>query len=210
VTAADGRIRPLTHYAAVLTDLDGTLVDSEGPVRRAWTAFAARRGLDAETVIRRAQGRPAHETAAELVPAAELEAEVALLAAAESTDTEGIVALPGAVELLSGAVNVAVVTSGWRRLAEMRLHAAGLAAPAVMVCSDDVTAGKPAPEPYLRGARALGVDAGDCVVLEDAPAGIVAGRAAGATVIALRTTHADADLAAAGPDAIVDSIAALL
>jgi sugar-phosphatase len=201
-------VRPLDGYAAVLADLDGTLVDSDGPVRRAWTAFAARHGLDVEAVLHRAQGRPARETAAELAPDADLATEVALLTASESSDSEGLVALPGARELLQSSLTVAIVTSGWRSLAEMRLRASGLPVPGVMVCSDDVTAGKPDPEPYLRAAQVLGVDPARCVVLEDAPAGIVAGRAAGAAVIALRTTHADGDLA--GADAIVDSVAALL
>jgi mannitol-1-/sugar-/sorbitol-6-phosphatase len=197
--------RPLADYGAVLVDLDGTLVNSDGAVRRAWTSFAHRHGLDVETVLHVAQGRPSRETARKLAPGAP--DEPGLLEDAEATDTDGIVAFPGAAELLAARLTLALVTSCTRRLATVRLTAAGLPIPAVAITADDVTRGKPDPEPYLTAARALNVDPADCVVLEDAPAGIAAGRAAGMTVIALRTTHGDDELD--GADAVVADLAAL-
>jgi mannitol-1-/sugar-/sorbitol-6-phosphatase len=199
------RPRPLNDYGAILVDLDGTLVNSDGAVRRAWTGFAHRHGLDVETVLHAAQGRPSGETARKLAPGAPDEPR--LLEDAEVADTDGIVALPGAAELLAARLTLALVTSCTRRLATARLTAAGLPIPAVAVTADDVARGKPDPEPYLTAARALGVDPAACVVLEDAPAGIVAGRAAGMTVIALRTTHGDDELD--GADAVVADLAAL-
>jgi sugar-phosphatase len=197
--------RPLADYGAVLVDLDGTLVNSDGAVRRAWAGFAHRHGLDVEMVLHAAQGRPSRETARKLAPGAP--DEPGLLEDAEATDTDGVVAFPGAAELLAARLTLALVTSCTRRLATVRLTAAGLPMPAVAITADDVTRGKPDPEPYLTAARALNVDPADCVVLEDAPAGIVAGRAAGMTVIALRTTHGDDDLD--GADAVVADLAAL-
>jgi sugar-phosphatase len=197
--------RTLGDYAAVLVDLDGTLVNSDGAVRRAWTAFAHRHDLDVETVLHAAQGRPARETARELAP--DSPEEPRLLEDAESADTDGIVALPGAAELLASTLTIALVTSCTRRLATVRLAAAGLSQPAIVVTSDDVVHGKPDPECFLTAARALNVAAADCVVLEDAPAGIAAGKAAGMTVIALRTTHGDDELGAA--DVLVEDLAAL-
>jgi sugar-phosphatase len=201
-------LRPLGDYAAVLADLDGTLVDSDGSVARSWTKFAVRHGLEPDAVIRAAQGRPAREVAAQFVSPAELDAETELLEESETTDTEGVIALPGAHQLLSSSLRLAIVTSGSRRLATTRLRASELPVPEVLVCSDDVTTGKPDPEPYLRAAERLGADPGDCVALEDAPAGIASAKAAGAAVIAVRTNRADRELAAA--DAIVDTVSDLL
>jgi len=189
---------------ALLVDLDGTLVDSTAPVRRAWNAFAARHGLDPEHVHHFAQGRPSRESVRLLVPHADTAAETEALERAEVGDTDGIAALPGAVDLLTAGRRLAIVTSCSRALARMRLRAAGLPIPAVLVSADDVTRGKPDPACYLLGARRLQVDPARCLVLEDAPAGICAGRAAGARVLALRTTHADADLREA--DAIIDDL----
>jgi sugar-phosphatase len=197
--------RPLADYGAVLVDLDGTLVNSDGAVRRAWTGFSQRHGLDVETVLHAAQGRPARETARELAPGAPDEPR--LLEEAETSDTVGVVALPGAAALLAAPLTLALVTSCTRRLATARLAAAGLPQPVTSVTSDDVARGKPDPESYLTAARGLNVDPTACVVLEDAPAGIAAGKAAGMTVIALRTTHPENELNEA--DAIVDDLAAL-
>ena len=194
--------------AALLVDLDGTLVDSEAAGLRAWTAFAERHGLDPAATFAFAQGRPTRESVALLAPDADLAAEVERIDAAELGDTEAIAAFAGAHALLTSGRPLAIVTSGSREPATARLHAAGLPVPAVFVTADDIEHGKPDPEPFVRAAHALGVAPGDCVVLEDAPAGVEAGRAAGAYVIALRSTHADADLAAA--DAIVDDLATLL
>jgi sugar-phosphatase len=205
-------IRALDHSAlggarALLVDLDGTLVDSTAPVSRAWTAFATRHGLDPDEVQAFAQGRPSSETVRLLAPGADHAVEAALVERAETTDTDGIFALPGAGDLLRSGFPLAIVTSCSSQLADVRLLAAGLARPEVVVSSSMVMRGKPDPEGFLLGARRLNVAAAQCAVLEDAPVGIDAGHAAGARVIALRTTHGDDALAAA--DAIIDNLAAL-
>jgi sugar-phosphatase len=175
-------------------------------VWRAWAAFARRHGLDPDEVNRLAHGRPSRETVRELAPA-DHERETGLVEEAETTDVAGVVALPGADALLRSDRRKAIVTSCSDALAAVRLRAAGLPAPDVLVSADSVVRGKPDPEAFLLGARRLGVAPADCVVLEDAPAGIAAGRAAGCYVIALRTTHAEGDLA--GANAIVDDLTAL-
>lgn len=192
---------------ALLVDLDGTLVDSSAPVRRAWTAFATRHGLDPDDVQAFAQGRPSSETVYLLAPSADHAAEAALVEAAETTDTGGVFALPGAGDLLRSGYPLAIVTSCSAQLADVRLRAAGLPRPAVVISSSVVSHGKPDPEGFLLGARRLNVTAARCAVLEDSPVGIAAGRAAGARVIALRTTHAADGLA--GADLIIDNLAAL-
>jgi sugar-phosphatase len=176
-------------------------------VWRAWAAFARRHGLDADEVNRLAHGRPSRETVRELAPA-DAERETQLLEDAETTDVEGVVALPGADALLRSGRRQAIVTSCSDALATVRLRAAGLPVPDVLVSADSITRGKPDPEAFLLGAARLGVAPEECVVLEDAPAGIAAGRAAGCYVIALRTTHADHELADA--DAIVDDLTAIV
>jgi len=193
---------------AVLVDLDGTLVDSTAPVRRVWAAFAKRHGLDPDEVERFAHGRPSRESVRALTPDADLEAESSAIEAAEIADTDGLVALPGAAWLLCADRPLAIVTSCSTALATVRLQAVGLEVPDVLVSSDGLQRGKPDPTCFLIAARRLGVDPARCVVIEDAPAGITAGLAAGAVVIALRTTHGDDDLGDA--DAIADDIAALL
>lgn len=197
----------LARADALLVDLDGTLVDSTAPVRRAWNAFAARHGLDGERVHSFAQGRPSRETVALLAPDADQRAESAWVEELEVRDTRGVHALPGARELLSGGRRLAIVTSCSTALAEARLAAAGLPRPSVLVSSDGLKRGKPDPECFLIAARLLAVDPARCVVLEDSPMGVAAGRAAGAKVIALRTTHGDQELRDA--DALVDDLAAL-
>ena len=194
-------VRPLSEYAAVLADLDGTLIDSGGPVRRAWGGFAARHGLDVDTVLHAAQGRPARETALEFAPGAGDEPR--RLELAELSDTDGVAALPGAAALLAAPLPLAIVTSCTRRLAAVRLAAAGLPVPDTLVTADDVARGKPDPEGYLTGARRWGAEPAASVVLEDAPAGVAAGKAAGMTVIAFTTTYPADALRAAGADAVL-------
>jgi len=203
---AERRLIALADYAAVLADLDGTLVDSDAPMRRAWTAFAHRHGLDPDHVIAAGQGRPSRETAAQLAPDAPEEAE--WLNRTEIADTDGVVAIPGAQAVLAAPLTLAIVTSCSRALALARLGAADLPVPPTLVCADEISRGKPDPEPYLLGAERLGVAPADCVVLEDAPAGITAGKAAGMTVIALRTTHGAPELS--GADALIDDLTALV
>lgn len=194
-----------------MVDLDGTLVDSNGPVRRVWDEFAERQGLDTDAVMRFAHGRPSRESIRLLTPDAsdsDHDAEAAALEAAEIDDTDGVFALPGAAELLAGDRRLAIVTSCSTALARARLRAAGLPIPEVLVSSDGLERGKPDPACFQIAARRLGVDPQRCVVLEDAPAGVLAGVRAGATVIALRTTHDDDQLGDA--DAIVDDLASLV
>lgn len=197
----------LARADALLVDLDGTLVDSTAPVGRAWAAFAAQHGLDHDEVLRFAHGRPSRETVRLLAPDSDHDAEAAALERAELNDTDGVFALPGAAQLLATSRPLAIVTSCSELLAKTRLRAAGLPIPRVLVSSDGLERGKPDPACFLIAARCLGAEPTRCVVLEDAPAGIRAGRAAGATVIALRTTHSDQDLRDA--HAIADDLASL-
>jgi sugar-phosphatase len=194
---------------AILFDLDGVLADSTAAVERQWRVFAARHALDGDAVMRVVHGRRAVDSVRALVPHADLDAEIARLIVQETTDTADVVALPGAAELLAALPpeRWTVVTSGVRQVAEARLRAAGLPIPRHMVAADEITRGKPDPEGYLRGAEALGVAPADCVVVEDAPAGAEAARAAGAKLVALTTTHDAA--AMAGADLVVPTLAAV-
>ena len=195
----------------VLFDLDGVLVDSTPAVARVWAWWAREHGFEPDEVVRKAHGRPSITTIRELLPHADHAAEDREVERRETADLEGVVPLPGAMELLQELPldRWAIVTSCTRALAQVRIGAAGLPKPKQMVTSTDVQHGKPDPEPYLKGAQVLGVPAADCLVVEDAPAGIRAGKAAGARVLALRTTASDAELQQAGADWIVDNCAEL-
>ena len=196
----------------VLFDLDGVLVDSTPAVARVWAWWARQHGFpDPDEVVRQAHGRPSIATIRELLPHADLDAENREVERREIEDTDGVVPLPGALELLQTipADKWAIVTSCTRRLAEVRIAAAGLPRPRHMVTSTDITNGKPHPEPYLKGAQILGATAAECVVIEDAPAGIRAGKAAGARVVALQTTATEAELREACADWIVKDCAEL-
>lgn len=198
--------------AAILADLDGTLVDSVASSERAWGALARRRGLDEEETHRFAMGRPTRETIALLVPEGEREAEQAQVDRDEVEDAASVVAYPGAAELLAGPIPVAVVTSGSTELATARLRGAGLEAPAVLITADTITRGKPDPEPFLLGAQGLGVDPTHCLALEDAPPGIESALAAGIPVVAFRTTHPEGELSRATVilDTLAEAVARLL
>ncbi len=195
----------------VLFDLDGVLVDSTPAVARVWAWWAREHGFEPDEVVRKAHGRPSITTIRELLPLADHAAEDREVERREIADIEGVVPLPGAMELLQALPldRWAIVTSCTRALAQVRIGAAGLPKPKQMVTSTDVQHGKPDPQPYLKGAQVLGVPAADCLVVEDAPAGIRAGKAAGARVLALRTTASDAELQQAGADWIVDNCAEL-
>jgi len=191
----------------ILFDLDGVLVDSRPLIEDIWRSWAAPRGLDAERFIAVAHGRRTSETLREVAPDLDIAAETAALDAMEEVATEGLVPIPGALDLLNSlpAGSWAIVTSGSRAVATLRLRTAGLPMPEVMVTGDEVRFGKPHPEPYLTGAERTGVSPRDCVVVEDAPAGVLAGKAAGMRVIAVTTTHSRDVLLAA--DRIVASLA---
>ncbi|MCX5206150.1 HAD-IA family hydrolase [Streptomyces sp. NBC_00237] len=172
--------------AALLFDMDGTLIDSTAVIERTWHAFAGKHGLDAERVLAYSHGRRTEETVAAFAPAGvDIAAEAARLVAQEVVDTEGIVAVPGAAELLASLPREswALVTSAGRELAEARMGAAGLPVPPVVVSADDVTAGKPSPEGYLAAAGRLGVPPHETIVFEDAEAGVLAARASGALTV---------------------------
>jgi sugar-phosphatase len=191
--------------AALLFDMDGVLVDSTPAVARVWTRWAARHGFDPAGVVHRAHGRPSITTVREYLPNGDHVAENKEIEGDEVTDLDGVVPLPGARELLSALPRGrwTIVTSCSRRLAEVRLKASGLPRPEVFVTSSDITNGKPAPDPYLKGTEVLGFAPQDCVVVEDAPAGVRSGKAAGARVIALRTTMTERELWDAGADWVV-------
>ena len=198
------------HAQALLFDNDGTLVSSLASVDRCWTRWAGEYGITAEEFARvELHGRPAAEIAADLLPAEVVPEAVARIEDLEVEDVpnDGVHLLPGTRAFLDvlPAERWAVVTSATRRLAEARLDTVGIL-PKTLVAADDITRGKPDPEPYLLAARALGVDPAHCVVFEDAPAGLTAGRAAGMTTVALTTTHQAHELHA---DLVVENLSAL-
>lgn len=195
----------------VLFDLDGVLVDSTPAVARVWAGWAHEHGFDPDEVVKKAHGRPSITTIRELLPHANHAAEDREVERREIADVEGVIPLPGAMELLRALPleRWAIVTSCTRALAQVRIAAARLPRPQYLVTSSDVKHGKPDPEPYLKGAQLLGAPASECVVIEDAPAGIRAGKAAGARVLALRTTASDAELHEACADWIVNDCAGI-
>lgn len=195
--------------SAILFDLDGVLIDSTPAVARVWHRWAVEHGLDPEMVVQVAHGRPSRTTIRELLPNADLEAEDHKVERAEMDDLAGVVLLPGARHLLDSLPSTrwTIATSCTRRLAEVRLRAAGLPIPGTMVTSSDVKVGKPDPEPYLKAAAVLKFAASDCIVVEDAPAGIRAGKDAGTRVIGLTTTMSREKVDKAGPTWIVRNCA---
>ena len=195
--------------AALLFDLDGVLINSTPAVARVWRRWAIEHGFDPEEVVARAHGRPSLTTVREYLPNADYAAENREVERREIEDLEGVVPLPGALDLLASLPHDrwTIVTSCTRPLAEVRIRAAGLPLPKKMITSNDITHGKPHPEPYLNGASVLGFLPSECVVLEDVPAGVRAGKAAGARVIAFITTMPRRDLEDAGADWIVQNCA---
>jgi mannitol-1-/sugar-/sorbitol-6-phosphatase len=192
---------------AVLFDLDGVLVDSTGSVARQWRLWAAENGLDPERIIKIAHGRRTIEVVRLLTPQLNAETEVRKIEKREADDIDGVRVMPGASDLVSTLPDSqwGVVTSGTNYLAQSRLRHADLPVPRVLVSADDVTQGKPHPEPYLKGAQLLGVAPGDCLVIEDAPAGVRSAQAAGMKAISLTSTYTAAELHEA--DAVVGSLA---
>jgi sugar-phosphatase len=187
------------HGSAVLFDLDGVLVDSSAYIERQWREWAASRGLHAEAFLRYCHGRRAVETIRLAAPELDAEAEVARFRDVAVPDEERPARFPGAQELLTALPpdGWAVVTSGSRAVARRRLVDAGLPVPAVLVSAEDVRQGKPSPEGYLCAAGLLGRAPNESIVIEDAPAGVEAARAAGMRVIAVTTTHPALELHAA-------------
>ncbi len=178
-------------------------MDSTRQVDREWREWAARKGVDGDAVMAIAHGVRTIEVIRRVAPHLDAEAEAAAIESHEASDQRGVVVMPGAVDLVKSIPDGrwGVVTSGTRPLAQNRLRYCGLPVPDVLVTSDDVVNGKPDPEPYLKGAERLGMRPADCLVIEDAPAGIQSGRAGGMKVIGLASTYPAARLAEA--DAVV-------
>jgi mannitol-1-/sugar-/sorbitol-6-phosphatase len=183
---------------AILFDLDGVLVDSAAFVEEQWRRWARAKGLPVEPFLRVCHGRRALETIQLAAPHLDAKAEVAAFVPDDAGDGRALKPIEGASRLLQALPvgSWAVATSGTRTAATGRLRDAGLPIPGVLVCAEDVLHGKPSPDVYLLAAAGLGVAPADCLVVEDAPAGIQAARAAGMGVVALTTTHRPEDLAA--------------
>ncbi|MFI1158192.1 HAD family hydrolase [Streptomyces sioyaensis] len=193
---------------ALLFDNDGTLISSLESVYRCWSRWAKEYGVTEEDFARVAlHGRPAAEIVADLLPADLVPEAVARIEQLEVADAGGVVALPGTLALLESlpAERWAVVTSASQRLAEARLGQAGIR-PKNLIAADDISRGKPDPEPFLLAAARLGADPARCVVFEDAPVGLAAGRAAGMVTVALATTHRAEELSA---DIVVPDLSAV-
>ena len=179
-------------FKAILFDLDGVLVDSTESVERTLRRWSAAHGLDADAVIAVAHGRRTVETVPAVAPHLDVEKEVAALEAIESTMTEGVYEVPGARALVESLPRTswAIVTSGARAVATLRIRHTHLTMPDVFICADEITHGKPHPEGYLTAAERLGMDPSECVVIEDAPVGLLAARAAGMWSIGIVGTFA--------------------
>ncbi|MFC6020130.1 HAD-IA family hydrolase [Plantactinospora solaniradicis] len=193
----------------VLFDIDGTLVDSTEVVTTVWREVARRHGVDADAILRVCHGRRDEDVVPEFFPEGSVATVVRQIAELE-LDCAGLVKpIPGAVDVLGrlSGQRWAAVTSGSRALMTARLRAAGLPVPAVLVAAEDVSRGKPDPEGYLLAAQRLDVDVMSCVVVEDAPAGVAAGKAAGAVVVGLASTHHPDVLV--GADVVIEQLAAL-
>lgn len=206
------REHALVRCDAILFDLDGVLVDAKPMVERLWSRFAARHRLDFRALLADLHGRRMVDTISLALPdlAPEgLAREIKLIEDEEIGVSSSVAAIPGAIELTSSLSGVpwAVATSCTPPVANARIGAAGLPQPPVLVTADDVERGKPAPDPYLLAARRLGVGPEACVVVEDAPAGLHAGRAAGAVTIAVTTSFPRSGLPPA--DYVVASVAEL-
>jgi sugar-phosphatase len=195
-------------FAAVLFDMDGTLVDSTPAVERSWLRWAREFGVEL-TGFGTWHGVPAAQIVSTFLPEDQWEAGARRIEQIETEDTDGVIALPGAAEALTALAPSglsAIATSCVWDLAQARLRATGLTSPEVLVTADMVRIGKPDPEPYLLAAQRLGVDPAQCLVVEDAPAGLTSGLKAGAARLAVTTTYAADQLDA---EAIVPDLAAV-
>jgi mannitol-1-/sugar-/sorbitol-6-phosphatase len=193
----------------LLFDMDGVLISSLGSVERSWQTWAERHGLDVRQTIKTAHGMRAIETVRTLRPDADHAAELKIIEDLEVEDTEGLQVLDGVTAILHSLPQKywTIVTSATERLARSRLGFAGIPAPQHLVTADMVVNGKPHPEPYIKGAKNLGLAPEDCIVIEDSTSGAKAGHAAGCKVLATNFSHTIAQLAAA--DWIVESLAAV-
>lgn len=180
------------RFSAFLFDMDGTLLNSIVAAERVWTHWAELHGLDVKTFLPTIHGVRSIDTIRNLnLPDVDAEQEAAAISQAEIDDVEGVIEVADAARLLASLPpeRWAIVTSAPRALAEARLKAAGLELPINIVTAEDVSQGKPAPDCFLLAAKRLGVDPKNCLVFEDAPAGIAAAEAAGASVMVITATH---------------------
>ncbi|KAI0793330.1 HAD-like domain-containing protein [Abortiporus biennis] len=210
---------PSLTVDAILFDMDGTLIDSTPGVLRAWQTFAADYGLDAQQVAHASHGRRLYDTLKEYCRIHDEEKLLAEIVRFEEEVIQGgPVALPGVHSLLheargeNSASGWTIVTSATNVYTPKALARCGIPLPPLgLVTSDDVASGKPHPAPYLAGARRLGADPSRCLVIEDAPSGLIAGREAGCTVIAVCTSHTKEALLQSGanPHYIVDDLTCL-
>lgn len=179
-------------FAALLFDMDGTLITSVEAAERVWTRWATRHGLDARTFLPSIHGQRAVDTIRNLkIPGVDPVAEAEWITLLEIEDTEGVLEIRGASAFVESLPREhwAIVTSAPRALATRRLEAAGVPLPDVLVTAEDIQVGKPDPSGYRLAATKLGVDAADCAIFEDANAGIRAGEAAGGQVVVITATH---------------------
>ena len=179
--------------SGVLFDIDGTLVQSLAAVERAWATFGKRHGLEPQEVLHRIHGRRSIDSIRLILPDADADAEDLVLRHLEASDTEGVVATGGALDLIECLVDIpwGVVSSGTSDVATARLAAAGITNFRATVFGEDVAQGKPHPEPFLLGAQRLGLSPAECVAFEDAPAGIRSAKDAGMRVIAIGPASGD-------------------
>ncbi len=195
----------------LLFDLDGVLIDSTEAVVRHWREWSEAHGLDVDRIMQVAYGIRTIETMRLVAPHLDADREAAAFGAREERDTSGVVAIEGATGLLNSLRedHWMIVTSCTLELARARLKQAQLPIPRALITADDVSRGKPAPDPYLEAAKRLGLKVEQCIVVEDSPAGIHAGKAAGMRVIGLATTHSQQQLLESGADFVIDRLSDL-
>jgi len=193
---------------AILFDLDGVLIDSTSCITRHWKNWAKQHNLDTEKIMEIAHGRQTIDTIHIMAPNLDAEQEAEQFTAGEVADTSGVLVMAGANRLLNALPGDAwaIVTSASLALARARLARTKLPVPQALVTAEDTRTGKPALDPYLAGTKRLGVEAGRCIVVEDAPAGVEAGKRAGMWVIGVATTHRKADLFDAGANIVIESL----
>lgn len=196
----------------LLFDMDGVLISSIASVNRCWRRWAAHYGVPNADTLQIAHGVRANEIMRRFRPdfgPRELEEGLRLIEDMEIADVGDLEVLPGARELLASLPpeRWTIVTSATRRLLLARLRAAGLPAPERLIAAEDVSRGKPDPEPYQKGSALLGYSPAQCVVVEDAPSGVGSGITAGSRVLGVEGTHPRAELVAAGATWVVGSLA---
>lgn len=196
----------MRRVAAVLFDVDGVLLDSRESTERGWAEWASRRGVDPQLLRGSMHGVRSADVIRALAPGLDAPSEAELVERLQEGDTAGVRPIPGAAEAIRALDpgRIAAVTSATRALATARLAAAGIEPPRVILYAGDVGRGKPDPEGYLAAAARLGVEPVEALVVEDAPQGVEAGRAAGAATIGVTSTHSASELSAA--DAVISSL----